>query len=226
MALESLLNSVKWVDEQVLREYTKIGRQFNLDEGRKKYFVGISFVMTHIIISSVTGDQLIGAAELPARTLLNVPDFAYNIWGSIGNIKDEATSETKAIDPITNLYRRFNSVVRLPTFVAGAGLVGKFGADLFNYLTNGEPIDSNSYNYLMYGSGLLSLASSMYIKDTDPKLLDKEPFWKKADIWVKEKWGSLTPQPAPQPVTVQPHAALENYIQAQPPIEKSFSSLR
>ena len=40
----------------------------------------------------------------------------------------------------------------------------------------------NAVDYLILINGLLvvSLASSMYLKDSDPKLLDKQPMWKKA----------------------------------------------
>ena len=166
----------------------------------------------HVEISRVIGNQLFGAAEQTVRILLNAPDMAYNIFGAVGIIRDETTSETKAVNPIMDLYMKFNSVVRLPIFTAGVGLVGKSGIDLFNHVTNGKPIDSNGYNCLMYGIGLLSLASSMYIKNTDPKLLQKEPLWKKTYNWCKENAGSLIPHPLPQPVPVRAYSTLEDYI--------------
>ena len=213
MGLESLLEPVKLADEQLLRQYTKVSKKFNLYEGRKKYFVGMGLWIAQTFMCSAAGDQLIGDAEFPARMLLTIPDGTCNLYGVVFGIEDESTSETISIDPLTNLYRKFNSVVRLPTFTAGVGLVGKFGADLFNYLTNGEPIDSNSYNCMIYGIGLLSLASSMYIKGTDPKLLDKEPVWKRAYEWVREKINFLVPQPVPQPIPFQAHSTLDNYVQ-------------
>ena len=42
-----------------------------------------------------------------------------------------------------------------------------------NYFKNGEPINQGSFDCLIGETGLLSLASSMYIKETDPKLLEK-----------------------------------------------------
>lgn len=211
--LEELLKPIKYVDEQILRQYTKIGKRINIDEGRKKYFVGMGLWFTHVFLSAAYGPQLIGfKAELIPRILLNIQDFSYNLNGIIGIIEDEVDSETRAINPFINFHKKFNSIVRLPTFAAGVGLIGKFGTDLFNYIMNGEPIDSHRYNYLMYGVGLLSLASSMYIKETNPKLLQKEPLWKKAYGWLKEKASSLVPQPLPQPVPVKAYSTLEDYL--------------
>ena len=125
-------------------------------------------------------------------------DNVYNFAGIFGYVKEEdSASETRVIDPITNFYRKYNSVVRFPIFVAGAGLVGKFGVELFNHLANGEPIDPNSPHYLQYGLGLISLSSSMYIKEINPKLLDKVPLLKQAYHHIKEKLSAN-----PIPVTV------------------------
>ncbi len=212
MSLDDLLKPAKWADEQILRQYTKIGKKFHLDSGRKRYLVGLGLWLTHAALCSATGYQLFGAAEQPIRISLNVLDFGYNLNGATGLIRDETASETKTIDPIKYLYQTFNSIERLPAFVAGVGLVGKYGIDLFNYVINGEPVDSNSYNCLGYGFGLLSLASSMYIKEIDPKLLNKAPFWKTAYNWAKEKVSSLTPQPLPQPAPLQSSTTLENYV--------------
>ncbi len=205
MSLEEFLKPVKYVDEQVLRQYTKVGKRLKLDEGRRKYTVGMGLWVTHLMICAPIGRELIGAAELPIRMILNIPDYIYNFEGIMGMIKEETTSENKTIDPIINFYRKHNSVARLPIFTAGIGLIGKCGVDLFNYITKGEPMESDSYNSLIYGIGLLSLASSMYIKEIDPKLLDKQPFYKAAYGWMKEKLI-----PAPQPITA--YSTLEDKI--------------
>ena len=77
---------------------------------------------------------------------------------------------------------------------------------MYHNLTQGESLDSEDYFCLTYGLGLISLSSSMYIKEMDPKLLDKAPFWKTAYNWAKEKISSLAPQPAPT------YSALEDYL--------------
>lgn len=214
MKRESLLKPVKWLDEQVLRQYTKLGKKFKLDERRRKYFLGAMLWGAHVVICGTTGIRLFGLIEFPARVILNVPDFAYNFSGIRSEVNEEATSDARAINPVVHFYQTFNSAVRLPTFLGGAGLVGKFGLDLFKYITRGEPPEPQSYNSLMYGLGLLSLASSMYIKEQDPKLLQKKPLWEKAYSWIREKVSSLSPEPAPQPspVPVRDYFALEDRV--------------
>ena len=64
---------------------------------------------------------------------------------------------------------------------------------------------------LMLGLGALSQASSIYLKDRDPKLLEKKPFLKRAYESLKEKIADYMPQPAPVPVPVEAHS-LEDYV--------------
>lgn len=220
MSLESLLGPAKWMDEQVLRQYTKVGKKFHLDEGRRKYWAGLILWHIHVVLSVGTGKQLIGNFEPPVRISLNVPDCGYNLNGAMGNIKDETSSETRVKDPIKYIVQTINSIERLPIFAAGVGLVSRFGVDLFNHVTNGEPIDTDSYNGLTYGIGLFSLASSMYIKEMDPKLLQKQPSKVKSffkGLYEKVKGLVPSPDPAPEPATAGAFSGLENYALIPPP---------
>lgn len=216
MALNDYLAPIKWTDEQILKQYTKVSKKFNLDVGKKKYFVSGGLWVVHFTTCATTGSQLFGSMEEPVRIMLGFSDFGYSFYGMIWPLDNEDLSDKvkTAVNPVTHLYRKLNSVVRTPTFVGGVGLVGKFGVDLFNYVANGESMDENSYNSLTYGIGLLSLASSMYIKDTDPKLLDKKPFWKKAADYVKDK---LSSQHVPVPAQIPPNSktSIEDYITNQ-----------
>lgn len=198
MSLESILKPAKWADEQVLRQYTKVSQMFHLDEGKRKYKVGLSFWISHVL--------LCGLASLPLKlmtSILNASDFCYNMHGISGEIKDELSSEPIAINKWLYRDRKINSISRFPTFLLGGGLVGKFGVNLYNNITQGESLTIDDYFCLTYGLGLISLASSMYIKESDPKLLQKDPFWKKAYNWLKEKAGNLAPAPVPNPAPVQ-----------------------
>ena len=217
MSLESLLGPAKWIDEQVLRRYTKVGRRFKLDYGRMKYFVGLSLWSIHSAFSIVAGYQVIGDAEQLVRIISNIPDFSYNINGAIGIFKDEIISETRTKDPVKYIYQQINLIERLPILAAGVGLVGKSGINLFNYILNGEPVDSNNYDCLTYGVGLLSLASSMYIKEMDPKLLQKQPSKVKAffkGLYEKAKGLVPSPNPTPEPAIAGAFSGLEDYALA------------
>lgn len=211
MTLEDFLKPVKWIDEQVLRQYTKLGKKFDLVEGRKKYFVGfgLDWIWTGVFITNIY--KSFGELMIFPWGILTVPDYLLNGLGIMNGGKEDITSGARALDPSFQppLYVAFNRAVRPFVFLTGAGFVGKCGIDVLNSLMQGKPIEADSFNYLQYGIGFLSLASSMYLKDTDPKLLEKEPFWKKGYNWLKE---SLVPQPLPQPVPVKAYPTLEECI--------------
>jgi len=224
MSLESMLKPAKWLDERVLTQYTKIGKKYNLDKGKKKYVVGVGLWFNHVGLSMLSGIPLISGYEVIPRVILNSPDFGLNVTGILVGLNDHDISETKVSNsPMIDFFLKYNSIVRLPIFLAGAGLVTKFGVDVASSLIQGSPMDGDSVHYFAYGTGLLSLASSMYIKDTDPKLLDKDPFWKQGYNWLKEKASSLNPKPIPQPTPIQTNTTLDNYVTELPGSEKVLS---
>ncbi len=213
MNLESLLKPLKMVDGEILRQYSKAGKRFNLYEGRKRYLVGLGFWAAYAPLSAFGGSKLIGPLNEASLSLVNdYVDWIYNAYGSLGLIKKGGTLGGVAADQVEHFCKKYNSIIRLPTFTAGAGLVGKFGLDALNYISNGEPIKPSSYSCLEYGLSLLSLASSMYIKEIDPKLLNKKPVFEKAYSWLKDKATSFVPKPLPQPVPVKAYNKLENRL--------------
>ncbi len=86
------------------------------------------------------------------------------------NLPEGAASYHNAF---VDFLRSINKRVRLPIFLAGTGHIGKFIYDAANYFLNGEPMSDNSFLCLQTGAGLLGLASSIYLKDQDPRLLER-----------------------------------------------------
>ena len=74
-----------------------------------------------------------------------------------------------------NFYEKYNRTIRLPVFLTGVGFLGKSIYDVANYVMTGEPLTSETAMNATTGFGFLSLASSMYLKDQDPKSLEKNP---------------------------------------------------
>lgn len=195
MTLNDYLAPVKYIDEQVLRQYTKVGKKLKLDEGKRKYVVAIGLNFLSIQFSSL------GSIHLDIQSLKNLiwyvivlPDNIFNGFGYGLNQRIEETTGARAIDPVHGFLKKHNTLFRLPVFVGSVGCIAKYGIDLVNHVVNGVPMDQDSPGYLSLGIGYLSLASSMYIKEMDPKLLDKKPFWRTAYDRVKEK---LAPEPTP-----------------------------
>jgi hypothetical protein len=216
MKLETLLKPIKYVDENViLRQYTKLGKKINIDEGKRKYWVAEGLWQIYAWTSFIgieSNQKLFGHSfNWGSYFALAWKDAFYNSAGLWGLFKEEdKTSDSIAIDPKKEKYRKYNSYVRLPTFLFGVGLVGKFGIDAVNSIKNKTPLEPTSWYCLVDGLGHLSLASSMYIKETDPKLLDKAPLWKKALQYVKEKVDSISPMPNPVPVPAVNYQTIEN----------------
>ena len=99
--------------------------------------------------------------------------------------------------------------MRLFIFLAGTSLFTKGLYNLFDSFYSGQSSLSDSLNDLRYGAGFISLASSIYLKDRDPRLLKKQPMWKDAKDLVKK----LLPKSVLEPVTVEAHySSLENKL--------------
>ena len=207
MTLESLLKPAKFVDEQILKQYTKIAKRWE-DGGRNIYNLSILIGLPSKYLIVVGGNRIFGQhIGFWAEAALYNWDFAYNLYGFTGCIKEQKTTDDAiSLDPIIRMLKKINKSVRLPTFLSGASLVGKSLYDFVNYFVNGEPIDYTTCDTLMLGTGLLMVASSQYLKDRNPKLLDKEPFLQKAYDWIKERVTLTVPQPASS------SCSLENYI--------------
>ncbi len=213
MSLEKLLKPAKWLDEQVLRQYTKVAKKLKLDKGNRRYLAACPVWLSGLLLCALAEDKLFGTT-IPLRLGINIFDFGHNFEGATDQIDNETQNPQLSIDPKTFIYKKLNSSTRLPVFTAGLGFTGTFLVDLYQKLKHGEPIDPKSYDQLQYGLGLIALASSMYIKETDPKLLQKDSAWKTAYNRVKEKVDSLAPQPIPQPTYSTTYATIDSIVDA------------
>ncbi len=205
MTLDEILKPqpIKWVDEQLVRQYTKLSKKFDLDNRKKKYLAGVLLDVNYLFLCGFTGNlsnfKQIRNFEYPIRFGLYMRDLMHNVY--LFNSTSKYNYYAKTADPVLEFHKTFSSITRPYLFLAGAGLVGKTALDFGKFLINGEPMDGNSLGCFGYGMGLLSFASSHYIKGTDPKSLEKESFWKVAYHKLIEK---LTPslQPISVPVKV------------------------
>ena len=213
MGLESVLKPVKWIDEQMLRQYSKLTKKWE-DKGGNKYTLA-QIANTPSLFLIPGNVQALSGYTL---SMLRGHDLAVNILGRINpdSVEDSYTEDAVAKKPHVRVYEKIREFTRLPIHTLGTAFLVKSGISFYNYFFNNEPVLSEAISDLTTAAGILGLSSSLYIKDSNPKLLDKEPFWKKAYDWAKEKVGSLAPQPIPQPVPVQAYSTLDSYVQAQP----------
>ncbi len=215
MSLEELLKPVKWIDTQVVKGYTKVGERFHLGEGKRKYVASLLLNMTNASLGIGPARHL--GLELwkgYSALAIGVVDSFYNWYGLVSQNTDHQTDGAETINPALHLFKRHNSIMRLPALLSGVGLIAKSGFDLYSSIKEGTSLDQNSWDYFQWGVGQLALASSMYFKAMDPKLLNrsKQPFWQRVYSSLKEKARSLAPQPAPVPVPVATYSTIDNTV--------------
>lgn len=175
------------LDIQLLRQYTKVAKWWE-DKGHSVYslssMAGIPgyvmgiFGIGGILLSSIKPlnlDPFVAGMSFGAVAMMYGQDVVHNLYGLLGLSKEEYTSDTIARDRRDVIAKRLNRIVRLPTFGAGLGFIAKGGYDIFRWIALNEPLDPNTHLYFSTGLGLLGLSSSMYLKDRDPKLLEKQP---------------------------------------------------
>ncbi len=222
MTLDSLLNSkpvkfVKAIDREVLRQYSKIAKKWE-DKGRNIYHLSSAVGLPGIILTGTASTPLnLQELELVVGAFGGL-DTGRNLLGLAGMVGDEnIDNKIRVRDSLPSTYT--NPIVRLPLLVSAVGLLGKVGYDIYNSFFNGEPMPAETADLAELGLGYLGLASSMYLKERDPKLLQKQPFWKTAYEKAKEKVAELgerardwIPQPVPEPIPIRNYETLEDYV--------------
>ena len=215
MALKNLLKPLKFVDEQVLRQYSKLIKKWE-DKGRSRYS------LARIFNSSAVGGTLLSIGG-------DLPIFLYSISGGLQgadcarntiepSIRKDISEDgiiAKLPEPLYS-FKKISNGIRLPLLGTGLAFMGKGGLELIDYFkTNNSTSLSNAIGDLSFGYGFVGLASSMYVKESDPKLLDKEPFWKTAYEKVSDKVRNLVPEPNPLPLSapIGNCNTLENYVE-------------
>lgn len=200
MSLDSLLKPVEWIDEFLLKQYTKLAKRWE-DNGKDIYSLSSRIGIPSFYAAISLGGLIPGTeAGCWLSIAVYMPDHIFNIAvHEYPSLRDDVAADTVSVNLFTHFCKTVNRYMRLPTFMVGSIWSVKAGYDLFNEIANDISVNYNPEAGLIMGLGLLGIASSQYLKDRDPKLLDKEPFWKTAYDWIREKVNSLVPEPVPQP---------------------------
>jgi len=213
MALESLLKQIKLVDEGIQRPYTRLGKKWE-DKGHSRYSIAIPLTAYSIIMGPILGWSM---NQFRFLGLSQGWDITFSLFKLPYGTKDCVSSDVKAINHFEFL-KKVDRTVRLPLFVVGVGYMCKGIYGVVNSIVNGDNSELGScVSDIGTGSSLFAMASSLYIKDIEPKLLEKQPSWKKAFNWAKERLSSLVPEHVPtlKPVPVQSYATLDDYVLTQ-----------
>ncbi len=215
MSLEALLKPFKAVDEALLKQYTRFSLWMEEKYVPKVFHpeFGYAVALLPPVISSVInpGKSIIkiddvGLLEMAIAaptfvvTSMLLPLFIHDMvysyrWSKDNYDNDNCSSSFVAADPFNHYSQKFQRIVRLPLLLGGLYL-GYKGIKPAILEDNNRGLNAG----IVFMSLEVGLATSMYLKDTNPKLLDKEPAWKRAYKWLPEKAQSLVHRPAPVPV--------------------------
>ncbi|MCH8004269.1 MAG: hypothetical protein IH934_06605 [Nanoarchaeota archaeon] len=206
MSLESLLKPFKWMDKGIQTQYTRIGKAWE-NKGHSRYSLTIPLNLASWVFTFMS--------SLPPHIAVVIGyDMASNFHKYPYGTKDQCTSGEIAINRRLQFRLGIDKAIRFPTFIVGSAFAAKGAYHVINSLVTGESLGLSDFvDDFQRADGLLSLASSLYIKDIDPKLLDKEPILKRTYDWVKEK---IIPK-VPQPARFQSDTTLDTYIQSPAP---------
>ena len=223
MNLETIL-STAWreTDEAILRFYTKEGKDIP-DERLYKIttkwmissripqvgLIGVVFYLAYqssispeeVLTSSASSfnvvEQMVGAIPAVGLGL----DFYHNLLGLSGFFPTEETEVKSKGGYIKEKFQKASRALRLPVVGCGIYGIGKLCFDIYNTIVGdqffGDIISDSVDTIAAFG-----LVTSMYLKDRDPKLLDKDPLWKRALDYVREKTEEMLPQPIPLPIPI------------------------
>ena len=118
---------------------------------------------------------------------------------------------------IDNKYFYFldnlGKTIRMPELISGIGFTGKSVFDLYNSFANNDSSSlSEGLENLSLGISLVSNSSAWYIRDSNPKVLDKKSLLKQASEKIKSYLPQLQPEVKPLPVktNLQKHLKVNN----------------
>jgi hypothetical protein len=177
------------LDELVSRTYAHIGQSIPEDRLYKvttiSQFAGKIGTAT---LGTYLGLGLAGTflAGFISGMAIDGADGVLNFAGWRGDLN---TSIDNAADDGYGFARKYNKAIRLPVFLTGLAFVGKTAYDIVNYILTGEPI-KDGIQHAITGLGFLSLASSMYLKDSSPALLKKESPLRRAYNHIRREYFS------------------------------------
>ncbi|GEM_PF-7116215 len=234
--LKPVLKPIIYMDEQVARLYTQAAVKLGVNEDNYKAFVSSFCDLSGIITVSVSRFALTGSAESSSDSFVQdaiglatlslfMLDMMDGWYRFISSGRSEAIAgNDEIIDRTLLSYNAINKVLRLPVFAVGAYSAVSAGIDVAGHLLTGDSTVSNAMSGLTYGFGMLLLATSMYVKHTDPKFLDKAPFWRAVYMHVADKVGRIKRyalNPLPEPAPALAHApvrtnavTLDGYVSA------------
>ncbi len=214
MSLETLVNGYKAVDQAVLKQYTRLGQHIP-EEKLYKVTTGLNLIgLVTSLGLTLTYESIAKIPPLLLSGWFNAVDFWLNVSAREGKLpSQQATDSTVSIDHFTQDFLSATRRARLPCFALGLGFLGMLCYDGIQDVVYDNFVSGMEYVRDSLGAiSFLSFASSMYLKDQDPKLLQKKPSRVKAFVKGLYERAKEKLSPAPVPVPVAGYTVLEEAV--------------
>ncbi|MDP3734576.1 MAG: hypothetical protein Q8R37_05090 [Nanoarchaeota archaeon] len=188
MGLEKLIAPITAMDEEILRQYTVFAEKLESKKIKPEY-------------AAILG-SLLGTAAMPMVAFV---EYCANI-DALRRGKDVTTEITTAPNFLRYVIDKSATIFRFPTLAISGILMAAGSVELFEGIIN-HHADFRDYGlgYLVYSSSVMGLATSMYLRTRDPKLLDKKPLLDRVVDYVTDTVA--LPKPASPVINVKsyPH---------------------
>ena len=218
--IDDFIVPVKYIDGKIARSYKKIGDKLEKGGVKREYVCtllnlgSLGFINLHAILNQVPDSKIaekfrsnpleysisFGIAVSYLGSIYH--DLAYNFNLLTNKRLNYILNNSIVEDKFNYFSKKIQKVTRMPFLYLGLHSFYDFMAQ----------IPDNFYGEALSCATIFTaLASSMYLKDNDPKLLEKQPMWKDALDLAKKGYEKLLPQLAPQPI--QSNYSLEDQIE-------------
>lgn len=186
MSLEKLIIPFKEVDNELHRQYEKLGKYLD-DKGPKVRYM------------AATASNFLGQPGIHSLgniyLLFHAVDMSMNFISlGVGDKMKEQIDEGGAVaNPYTYYPLKLFEIVRSPALGLGLVYLGKGSYEILDSTLNKTSISPESINDFLNGIYFVATASSMFLKDKDPKVLDEDSIFSK----LKNSVYELTNAPKP-----------------------------
>lgn len=190
MSLEKLIIPFKEIDLEVHKQYERLGKYLD-NKGPKTRYV----VATASNLFSMPGNNSIAFPFI----FFHAIDLSMNIVSLfVGDKMKEQISEGSATaNPYTYYPMKVFEITRTPFLGLGAFYLGKGSYEMLDSVINKTPITPESVDDFLDGIYFMATATSMFLKDKDPKALDKDSVLSKLGSKVSELTHTSKPVPIP-----------------------------
>ncbi len=203
------------IDEEVHRYYERIVKRWEEDgHERKTLSFGVWAASTGAALLTPSSEDPMTRLTVATYYLPFLPTLLGNVYIQANNFFGQSHDGTRHIDGKKSIedpfiYRawKFARGQRLAILAVGcASLIGG-GIQVLNGLQEGDThVLDIGRHICKCGVLCVSTASSIYLVDKEPALLDRAPAWKR---WLNAVKNAITPKPTPVPIPVQNYRATE-----------------